>query len=321
MNKVSDIFDVVTAKSKSIEDYSEGSVPFISNGFYNNGIISLVEPFDSDRVINELAICVSAFCEATVQKPPFIGRGNGGSGITILIPKNKKIKYSDLIGYASFINTNIKWRFSYGRMVTKGRISDEIIQDFKYDKKFTLEKLKEKLPKQNMNEMINPTDLSFHSFLLTDLFDLQHGDFHSLAAIDEGIYPTVSRIDNNNGIVGYYDKIEEANIYPSKIITVSTVTGDSFVQLDPFISTDNVVLLTPKKELKTETLFYISLMINREKWRWMYGRQCYKTKFATTKIMIPSKSEKEIDEKLISEIFEKHWGWNMIKDYVEKHIA
>jgi hypothetical protein len=293
MTKISDVFKVITAKSRSIDDYSEGNVPFISNGFYNNGVVGHVEPFDDDRVIDKTAICVSAFCEATVQNAPFIGRGNGGSGMTILVPKDTSMSYDSLILYSSLINTNIRWRYSYGRMVTKGRISNELIQKLPSDSSIKFKNLRRLLPEIKDNNKIEGS-LKLEPFLITDLFSLQHGDFHSLAAIDEGEYPTVSRIESNNGIVGYYDKIPEANIYPKKTITVSTVTGDSFVQLDPFISTDNVVLLTPLRKFKDTSLFYISLMINKEKWRWMYGRQCYKSKFSTTKIQLPINKKGEI---------------------------
>lgn len=118
--------------------------------------------------------------------------------------------------------------------------------------------------------------------------------------------------------VGYYEKISEANIYPQKTITVSTVTGDSFVQLDPFISTDNVVLLTPRREFRITSLFFISLMINKEKWRWMYGRQCYKSKFSTTKVLLPVDKNRNIDETIIEKFIIGQWGWDKILKYLNK---
>ena len=317
MTHISDIFNVITAKSKSIEDYSSGSIPFVSNGFYNNGIIGHVDPFETDRVIQTLSISVSAFCEATVQEPPFIGRGNGGSGMTILIPKDESMSYNTLLGYAALINTNVRWRYSYGRMVTKGRISIELIQEYSINEDISLNHLKEMLPIKS-NKSVIQDDLKLHSFPIVDLFTLQHGDFHSLTALDSGDYPTVSRIDKNCGIVGYYEKTPEANIYPKKTITVSTVTGDSFVQLDPFISTDNVVLLTPTVQLEVTSLFYISMMINKEKWRWMYGRQCYKSKFSTTKVQLPTYDYVELNQDLINRIVTQQWGWDMIDEYLKR---
>lgn len=171
--------------------------------------------------------------------------------------------------------------------------------------------------KNKLKKTIDRTiEWKLKEFAITSLFDLQHGDFHSLNDLDKGIYPTISRVEYNNGIVGYYDKPDDALLYDPLTITVSTVTGDSFVQIEKYIATDNVVVLTPKSKLETETLFFISMMINKEKWRWMYGRQCYKTKFSSTIIKLPVDKD-EIDEKLIKELISTRWGWNFLKSFLD----
>jgi len=81
--KISDKFDIYNAMSKSYKAHEVGDVAFVSNGFYNNGVIGFIEPIKNERMFNEAGICVSAFCEATVQKPQFIPRGNGGSGLIV----------------------------------------------------------------------------------------------------------------------------------------------------------------------------------------------------------------------------------------------
>ena len=73
------LFTVEKAKSKGFENYEKGDVPFITNGIGNNGVQGFVKPNETARVFTIDAICVSAFCEATVQKAPFLPRGNGGS--------------------------------------------------------------------------------------------------------------------------------------------------------------------------------------------------------------------------------------------------
>ncbi|WP_226530840.1 hypothetical protein [Metabacillus niabensis] len=102
-------------------------------------------------------------------------------------------------------------------------------------------------------------------------------------------------------------------------ITVSTVTGQAFVQLDRYIATDNVVICTAKQHLRPTTLFYIATALNSEKWRWMYGRQCYKKKFAKTIIPLPTKKDK-IDEDTIENIVKSTWGWEMIESNINKNI-
>jgi len=118
---IESVFTVTNAKSKGYSAYDEGNVPFISNGKLNNGIIGYVTPYENDKVFKSKGICISAFCEATIQNPPFLPRGNGGSGLIVLTPV---LKMSDelLIFYAAYINKYCNWVFSYGRMVTMDRL-------------------------------------------------------------------------------------------------------------------------------------------------------------------------------------------------------
>ncbi len=125
---LSDLFIVHNSKSGGFESYQQGNVRFISNGFQNNGIVGLVEPKPNDRVFNFKGICVSAFCEATVQEPPFLSRGNGGSGLIVLEPR-KSMSNEELLYYAAYINETIRWRFSFGRMVSKDRIEQQNIKE------------------------------------------------------------------------------------------------------------------------------------------------------------------------------------------------
>ena len=151
---------------------------------------------------------------------------------------------------------------------------------------------------------------------VTDLFDLSRGNFHSLDALDPGEYPTVSRIGRDNGFVGFYDKPENARLWPSKVMTVSTVTGDAFIQPVPFIATDNVVLLTPKKEyanISLTSLVFIRLMIDQVKWRYSFGRQCYKTKFSTTEIVLPATPDGEIDWSYMDSAVESTTHWRLVE--------
>jgi hypothetical protein len=120
---LTDLFAIHKAKSRGFKNYEEGNVPFITNGIGNNGVQGFVEPDEKARVFKVDAICVSAFCEATVQKAPFLPRGNGGSGLSVLLPK-QNIDLDELLFHAAYINRMYGWKFSYGRMIKKDRLSD-----------------------------------------------------------------------------------------------------------------------------------------------------------------------------------------------------
>jgi hypothetical protein len=153
-------------------------------------------------------------------------------------------------------------------------------------------------------------------FIVTDIFDLKRGNFHSIANLDDGRYPTISRVSTDNGFVGYFDKPPTAVVWPAHALTVSTVTGDAFVQPSPFIATDNVVLCIPRKEYKNlglPSLFFIQAMLNHIKWRYSYGRQCYKTKYAKTEIVLPVKEGDELDQDYMEKMVEAANHWPLVE--------
>jgi hypothetical protein len=105
-------------------------------------------------------------------------------------------------------------------------------------------------------------------------------------------------------------------VYRPGTLTVSTVTGDTFVQPIPFIATDNVLVCTPLKEyarLKLTSLFFIQLMLNEVKWRYSYGRQPYVRKFKQTKIMLPVTESGDIDENYMAEFVASAPHWQLIR--------
>lgn len=116
-----DVFNVTNAKSAGFDSYDSGNVPFLTNGFYNNGIQGYVEPKVNDRVFEGRNISVSAFCEAIYQRETFLARGNGGSGLIVLEPKFF-LSDEEMMFYTAYINAFISWRFNYGRMVTLERM-------------------------------------------------------------------------------------------------------------------------------------------------------------------------------------------------------
>ena len=328
---VSDLFNIYAANSKSFSDYSGGSLPYVSNGFYNNGVLGYVDPYPSDRIFKGGTIPVSAFCEAIVQKEDYLPRGNGGSGLIVLEPKTK-MDYLQLSEYAAIINCALRWKYSYGRMVTKGRFLKESLPAV-YISSIVIPNVNDIIA--NISNDYSPAASGAESSReiiingiqgssianmmmrvpITELFELQHGDFHSIDALSAGPYPTVSRVDRNNGVVGLFEAPDGAVIYEPPSITVSTVSGDVFVQLEKFIATDNVVICTPKMVMEKETIFFAAVSLSLEKWRWSYGRQCYKNRFSKTEIFMPMR-DGSIDEPAIKEFIAEQWGWGYIERFL-----
>ena len=119
--KINELFVPKNAKSRNLESYADGNIPFVSNSVLNNGIVEYVDSDSPKELITEVpCIAVNGFGFATVQTNPFIGAGNGGVHVISLIPI-KKMSIIELAFYASQIN-HASWRFSYGRRAILRRL-------------------------------------------------------------------------------------------------------------------------------------------------------------------------------------------------------
>ncbi len=126
---INDFFKPKNTKSRNLESYADGNVPFVSNSNLNNGIVRYVEADKLEEVITQVpCLAVNGFGFATVQTNPFIGAGNGGVHVIALLPL-KEMSIVELAFYASQLNHST-WRFSYGRRAILRRLQQVELQAF-----------------------------------------------------------------------------------------------------------------------------------------------------------------------------------------------
>ena len=302
-----DLFNVKAAKSKGFESYEQGKIPFVTNGIKNNGIVGYVEPKEKDKIFLKNALCVSAFCEVTVQKTPFLPRGNGGSGLIVLEPK-KLMTIKELVYYASYINSSHKWRFSYGRMVSKDRLSGLDIEPFKNFINF--DNPEKFLPKKSINnytfEISNLIKIQINS-----MFNVTKGEGGYRENLDVGKTPLISATNEANGVIGLVDL---KPIFKAPAITVERVSGTALIQIEDFVTVpDDISVLFPKDdEMPLSCMFYVASMINQQKWRFSYARKLTPTRLGKLEISLPFKNEK-VDYKIIDNLLQSLYGWDEIK--------
>ena len=247
--------------------------------------------------------------EAFVQMYPCAVDGN----CLVLEPKIELL--IDYLFYISFAIRTQKWRYRYGRQITPTRLGAlDIIrpEDFRVNKAYDKFE-KEIYPHKDDSKKIKIRNGATTAVKITDLFNLVRGHFHAIDRLEDGKYPTISRVSVENGLVGFYQKPSKAKIFPAGTLTVSTVTGDAFFQTTPFIATDNVVMLISKKTYKATTLIYIQALLNQVKWRYSYGRQCYKGSFEKTIIDLPVINDGELDEDYMESVITKQPYWSEFK--------
>jgi hypothetical protein len=318
LTRISDLFDIQVARSTSFKTHEFGNTAFVSSGSENNGILGYVTPNSGDLVFDFEGICLSAFCQATVQSPPFIGRGNGGSGLIVLKPR-KMMDRATLYFYASYINRYVRWRFSYGRMVTKERIgglSIEIPAN-------TTEKnhLMDFRPQTNRRPSIQKV-LRWKEFSVGELFDLQSGDYHGLKSLKSGDTPLVSCGKKRNGVVRFVD-VPPETIHKEKLTIAFNGQEPLTTHYHPysFASKDDVAICLPRCPFQIATLLFVKYAIENERWRYSYGRKCFKEKLNNLMIKLPVNEDGQIDEESIEAIFQGTSYWPYFTSLLSKEIV
>jgi hypothetical protein len=263
-------FYIHNAKSKGIDDHDFGDIPFVSNGTIDNGIIGYVKQLPEDRIFPQKAICVSSFCEATVQRPPFIPRGNGGSGLVVLVPK-EDLTFEDLYFYAAQINS-FKWKFSFGRMVIADRIANLPLLERKTS--FSVNKKIKELLNNNINYSVKLEGKKEIS-RLDDIFILSYGqkEYESKDGLKKGKTILISSKGEDKGCYGFFDI---KPFYKAPFITVprTGTIGQAFVQeLDCCANSDCIILTLKDETLGLTQLYQIATQIRKIKWKYNYGRK------------------------------------------------
>jgi len=318
--RLEEIFTIKSGDYHAVNELDEGTIPLISCGFLENGFVGYYAIPERKQYSHALTVAFNGSWPLTVKYHPY--PFGAKDDVAVLLPK-ETLQEKTLLYIGSLIDKQT-WRYSYGRKCFKGKlhhitinlpVSDDEKIDEETISQIISKNLREYLPEPQETRDLGVSRINWKSWKITELFDISRGDFHSITDLDtgEGAIRTVSRVSTDNGTVGFFTPPDGAEIYDSKIITVSTVTGDAFVQPGNFIATDNVVICIPLNPLKITSLYFIQAMINQQKWRYSYGRQCYKTKFAELKIYLPVLQNGELDENLMEMTIKNTTYWPIIE--------
>lgn len=111
--------------------------------------------------------------------------------------------------------------------------------------------------------------------MISDLFKVEYGQriYHSKSFLDgkTGKIPLISSGKNEHGFYGFFD-IEP--VYKNVISVTNTGSvGWAFYHNYSCCIDDNCLVLIPKTKISDQQMIYISMLINKDKYRYMYGRQ------------------------------------------------
>lgn len=309
MKPIEGLFHLHRAKSGLFSEYSPGDVAYVGNGLANNAVVGFVMPLAEDKIFHFKGIVISAFCEATVQAPPFVACGRAGNGLVALEPI-EAMPVEQLAYIAAYINQAVRWRFNWYRQTTIDRIKQllvpsEMPSGVRFD-------VRSAMPPKSEKKRV-AWQLNLQPFALGDIFTLEPGHFHSVGHLPSGLTPIVSCGDHNNGVIGYYD-IGNISTDVNRITIAFNGENALTAKYHPyrFAAKDDVAICHPKHPLLPSTEVYIQTMVNRERWRYSYYRKCYADKLRRFEVSLPSKKG-QIDEETIQAVVEASPYWSYVK--------
>ena len=310
---IGDLFHVQSGNIHAAEkELAPGAIPLVSCGDVNHGLVGYFDIPDKQQFQDALTVAYNGSLPLTVKYRPY--RFGAKDDIGVLNPK-EPMNSSMLLYVAAILNAR-RWRYSYGRKCFKRKL--EAVEMQLPEDTNSVEQLLEHVPldKRPCVSSQVPIDpmrtTEWAERRLDSIFDLTTGDFHSLKDLAAGPVATVSRTEADNGVVGYFERPDGGVLYPAGLITVSTVTGDAFVQMEQFQATDNVVVCVPRSPMRRTSAYFIAAMINSQKWRYSYGRQPYIGKLSTFTIRVPWQ-DGSLDEVAIQRMVEGQPYWRFVE--------
>ena len=323
--KYTELFDISGSKTTPIEDlkaYGKGGYPYITTQAVNNGVEGFFNYCTEKGGVLTVDSAVLGFC--SYQEKDF----SASDHVEVLRPKFEMTKYIAL--FLTTIINREQYRYSYGRKCSQIKLRRSQLKlpvtpdgtpDWKYMEDFVKDQIIPQLPKKAQKVWLQKYDTTpqkqeamklntdeWKYYTIGDLFrvELTKGDIKA-DEVDSGNIPLISSGEGNNGVVKYISKDGDgkAEMFPDNTITLDMFCHANYQGLPYYaVGHGRVNILFPKFELNKYIGIFICTLINREVYRFSYGRAVYSTVAEKMKIKLPVTPSGEPD-------------WKFMEDYIK----
>lgn len=158
------------------------------------------------------------------------------------------------------------------------------------------------------------SSINMGRFPVSDYFEIQLGGKDHIEDLQDGSVPVVSTSEFENGVTTW---CTPEVVYEPKSITVATdgSTCSSFVQEVPFYTFYKVAILRPIKDVPIDSLYFISYLLRRERWRYVYARKFGKARISSTILNGPIQKNGEPDFMLMAQLVRQCAGFPIISSF------
>lgn len=231
-----------------------------------------------------------------------------------------------------------RFRYSFGRKYKKEVVANTKIQlpaikldngdytpNWKYMEDFVKDQIIPQLPKKAqkvwlkkydskplLQEKMKLNTQDWKYYTIGDLFrvELTKGDIKA-DEVDSGDIPLISSGEGNNGVVKYISKEGDgkAEMFPGNTITLDMFCHANYQGIPYYaVGHGRVNILFPKFDLNKYIGIFICTLINREVYRFSYGRAVYSTVAEKMRIKLPALQDDKGNW---------HPNWQFMEDYIK----
>ena len=243
----------------------------------------------------------------------------------ICVPK-KNIQLETILYAVGYLNKQ-RWRFSYGRKAYEQKKNKILIEFPSHRGKLDEDKIKHLFRNNGWNNYfptINTTKTKikpkkFALFPITKIITIKSGDYHNASVLDVGNIPLVSCGEVNNGVMKHVNVAQEDTHMNTITIAYNRKPLATMYHPYKFTTKDDVAIGLIKPQIKQTTLIYLKYIINRQQWRYSYGRKCFKEKIQNLQVYFPVDDKGDIDEIEIEKIVKNTSYWKSVIHNANRH--
>ena len=298
MIQIKDIFDIQYGEfSTPIQQLNGGSVPLVTSGSKNNGVVGF---FDLEPLYkNVISVArTGSIGETFYHDYPCVINSD-----CMVLTAKQSLSVEDMFWFVYAIGKS-KIRFSYARKVTPSRLGQIFIpsEKPKWFKKADWN-LESKLNKKATDKEINLDVSTWQWFTYNVIFDLKKGQRIVNNEMIKGNTPCIRPIEDNNGVHDYID-LEPNHTGNTITVNYNGSVAEAFYQPKPYFALDDINILYPKFELNPYIAMFLITLIRKEKYRFSYGRKWHLGRMKESKIKLPIDSNGKPD-------------WKFMEDYIK----
>lgn len=311
MKPLNELFDITYGNKLDLNklnklSVSEGGINFVGRSSQNHGVSECVEPVDNippyEAGLITVALGGSKLLSAFVQEAPFYTAQN----VAVLRPKQ-------LMTFEQKLYICIAIRHNRFRYSAFGREANRTLRTLIVP---SLEEFPEWIKAFGQASVAsldasastsNTPQLKIHNwqpFEYQELFEISRGIGPRRKDLDgTGTTPFVTSSDSNNGVTGVtiMPPTHEGNTIG---VNRNGSVAEAFYQPQPFCSTEDVHIFTPKFSLNPYIALFLTTLIRQEKYRFGYGRKWGIERMKKSIIKLPVTTEGEPD-------------WNFMEQYIK----